>query len=171
MKVIISTTKIWSLNGELAKTVKGQEVGVQGMAYSKEEIIAKAREVADMIAETEEVEFFKRAEAQINENQKVREKIASMKSLQKQAVNFQAYGKERALNLIESKIQKIEEEIDAVPIVQEFKQSQSDVNALLQMVSTAIANQVTNNIIVSTDGDILRGETGSQVRNSTPGNC
>ncbi|GKW44839.1 RicAFT regulatory complex protein RicA family protein [Planococcus sp. NCCP-2050] len=141
------------------------------MAYSKEEIIAKAREVADMIAETEEVEFFKRAEAQINENQKVREKIASMKSLQKQAVNFQAYGKERALNLIESKIQKIEEEIDAVPIVQEFKQSQSDVNALLQMVSTAIANQVTNNIIVSTGGDILRGETGSQVKNSTPGNC
>ncbi|CEG22513.1 hypothetical protein BN1080_01442 [Planococcus massiliensis] len=141
------------------------------MAYSKEEIIAKAREVADMIAETEEVEFFKRAEAQINENQKVREKIASMKSLQKQAVNFQAYGKERALNLIESKIQKIEEEIDAVPIVQEFKQSQSDVNALLQMVSTAIANQVTNNIIVSTGGDLLRGETGSQVKNSTPGNC
>ena len=141
------------------------------MTYSKEEIIAKAREVADMIAETEEVEFFKRAEAQINENQKVREKIASMKSLQKQAVNFQAYGKERALNLIESKIQKIEEEIDAVPIVQEFKQSQSDVNALLQMVSTAIANQVTNNIIVSTGGDLLRGETGSQVKNSTPGNC
>lgn len=141
------------------------------MAYSKEEIIAKAREVADMIAETEEVEFFKRAEAQINENQKVREKIASLKSLQKQAVNFQAYGKERALNLIENKIQKIEEEIDAVPIVQEFKQSQSDVNALLQMVSTAIANQVTNNIIVSTGGDVLRGETGSQVRNSTPGKC
>ena len=61
------------------------------MAYTKDEIIAKAREVADMIADTEEVEFFKRAEAQINENQKVREKIASMKSLQIQAVNFQHY--------------------------------------------------------------------------------
>lgn len=141
------------------------------MTYSKEEIIAKAREVADMIAETEEVEFFKRAEAQINENQKIREKIASMKSLQKQAVNFQAYGKERALGLIENKIQKIEEEIDSVPIVQEFKQSQSDVNALLQMVSTAIANQVTNRIIVSTGGDLLRGETGSKVKNDSPGSC
>jgi cell fate (sporulation/competence/biofilm development) regulator YmcA (YheA/YmcA/DUF963 family) len=135
------------------------------MAYSKEEIIEKAREVANMIAETEEVEFFKRAEAQINENQQVREKIASLKSLQKQAVNFQAYGKERALELIEGKIKKIEEEIDAVPIVQEFKQSQTDVNSLLQMVSTAIANQVTNKIITDTGGDVLRGETGSQVRN------
>ena len=47
------------------------------MTYSKEEIVAKAREVADMIAQTEEVEFFKRAEAQINENQQIREKIAS----------------------------------------------------------------------------------------------
>lgn len=141
------------------------------MTYTKEEIIAKAREVADMIAETEEVEFFKRAEAQINENQKIREKIASMKSLQKQAVNFQAYGKERALGLVEGKIQKIEEEIDSVPIVQEFKQSQSDVNALLQMVSSAIANQVTNKIIISTGGDLLRGETGSRVKNDSPGAC
>lgn len=141
------------------------------MAYTKDEIIAKAREVADMIAATEEVEFFKRAEAQINENQKIREKIASMKSLQKQAVNFQHYGKERALGLIEGKIQKIEEEIDEVPIVQEFKQSQSDVNALLQMVSTAIANRVTNNIITATGGDLLRGETGSKVRNDSPGSC
>ncbi|MGH2317525.1 RicAFT regulatory complex protein RicA family protein [Planococcus sp. SE5232] len=141
------------------------------MTYTKQEIVAKAREVADMIAATEEVDFFKRAEAQINENQQIREKIASLKSLQKQAVNFQAYGKERALNLIEGKIAKIEEEIDAVPIVQEFKQSQSDVNSLLQMVSTAIANQVTNNIITETGGDLLRGETGSKVRNDTPGSC
>ena len=65
-----------------------------------------------MIAQTEEVDFFKRAEAQINENQKIREKIASLKSLQKQAVNFQQYGKEKALSLIEGKIEKIEEEID-----------------------------------------------------------
>ena len=36
-----------------------------------------------MIANTEEVEFFKKAEAQINENQFVREKIASLKSLTK----------------------------------------------------------------------------------------
>lgn len=141
------------------------------MTYSKDEIVEKAREVANMIAETEEVEFFKRAEAQINENQQIREKIASLKSLQKQAVNFQAYGKERALGLIEGKIKKIEDEIDAVPIVQEFKQSQTDVNSLLQLVSTAIANQVTNNIITETGGDLLRGETGSKVRSTTPGSC
>ena len=60
--------------------------------YNKSDVIKRAQELAKMIAETEEVDFFKRAEAQLNENQKVRETIASIKSLQKQAVNFQHYG-------------------------------------------------------------------------------
>lgn len=139
--------------------------------YTKDEIVEKAKEIAHMIANTEEVEFFKKAEEQINENQHVREKIASLKTLQKQAVNFQHLGKEKALKLIEEKIAKIEEEIDELPIVQQFKQSQMDVNGLLQLVSNAIANNVTNEIIESTGGDTLRGETGSKVRNSTPGSC
>ncbi len=138
-----------------------------GKKYSKDEIIAKSKEIALMIANTEEVDFFKRAEAQINENQKIRENIASLKSLQKQAVNFQQYGKEKALSIIEGKIDNIQAQIDEVPIVQEFKQSQGEVNDLLQLVSTTIANGVTNDIITSTDGDLLRGETGSYVENTT----
>lgn len=135
--------------------------------YTKDEIIATAHEIAVMIANTEQVEFFKRAEEQINENKKVRENIASLKSLQKQAVNFQQYGKEKALAIIEGKINTIQAEIDAVPIVQEFKQSQMEVNDLLQLVSTTIANGVTNEVIKSTGGDLLRGETGSYVKNTT----
>ena len=135
--------------------------------YTRDEIIEKSKEIALMIANTEQVDFFKRAEEQINENKKVRENIASLKSLQKQAVNFQQYGKEKALSLIEGKIDKIQAEIDAVPIVQEFKQSQIEVNDLLQLVSNTIANGVTDEVIKSTDGDLLRGETGSYVKNTT----
>ncbi|MEK5039473.1 RicAFT regulatory complex protein RicA family protein [Sporosarcina sp. FSL K6-3457] len=135
--------------------------------YTKDEIVAKANEIAMMIANTEEVEFFKRAEAQINENQKIRENIASLKTLQKQAVNFQQYGKDKAQNLVEDKIDKIQAEIDEVPIVQQFKQSQMDVNDLLQLVSNAIANGVTDEIMRSTGGDVTRGETGSYIKNTT----
>lgn len=134
--------------------------------FTKDEIIEKARDLAHMLANTEEVEFYKRAEAQINENQKVREKIASMKSLQTQAVNFQNYEKERALKAIEKKIEQVQGEIDAIPLVQEFKQSQDEVNNLLQLVSNTIANSVTDEIIESTGGDLLRGETGSYVKNT-----
>src|SRR6478672_4889790 len=118
--------------------------------FTKDDIVEKAHEIAHMIANTEEVEFFKKAEAQINENQQVRERIASLKSLQKQAVNFQHLGKEKALKLIEDKIAKIEEEINAIPVVQQFKESQGDVNDLLQLVSNTIANNVTNEIVRST---------------------
>lgn len=135
--------------------------------YTKDEIVAKANEIAMMIANTEEVEFYKRAEAQINENQKIRESIASLKTLQKQAVNFQQYGKEKAQGLVEGKIDKIQTEIDEVPIVQEFKQSQMDVNDLLQLVSNAIANGVTDEIMRSTGGDVTRGETGSYIKSTT----
>ena len=134
--------------------------------FTKDEIIEKARVLAHMLANTEEVEFYKRAEAQINENQKVREKIAIMKSLQTQAVNFQNYEKERALKAIEKKIEQVQGEIDAIPLVQEFKQSQDEVNDLLQLVSNTIANSVTDEIIESTGGDLLRGETGSYVENT-----
>ncbi|MDN4607391.1 RicAFT regulatory complex protein RicA family protein [Sporosarcina highlanderae] len=136
--------------------------------YTKEEIIEKAREIAHMIANTEQVEFFKRAEEQINENQKIREKIASLRSLQTQAVNFQMYEKARALEIIEGKIEKIQEEIDEVPIVQEFKQSQVEVNDLLQLVSNTISNSVTDEILESTGGDVRGGKTGSYVENTKP---
>ncbi|MFE3577300.1 RicAFT regulatory complex protein RicA family protein [Lysinibacillus sp. NPDC059133] len=139
--------------------------------YTKDDLIKKSHEIAHMIANTPEVEFFKKAESQINENQHVRERIASLKSLQKQAVNFQHLGKEKALKLIEDKIEKIEEEINAIPVVQQFKESQGDVNDLLQLVSNTIANNVTNEIVRSTGGDVLRGETGSYVANTTPGSC
>jgi cell fate (sporulation/competence/biofilm development) regulator YmcA (YheA/YmcA/DUF963 family) len=139
--------------------------------YTKDDIMKRAEELAGMIADTEEVDFFKRAEAQIHENQKVREMIASIKSLQKQAVNFQHYGKTEALKMVEAKIENLEKEIDEIPVVQQFKESQTDVNDLLQIVASVISNNVTDHIIESTGGDILRGETGSQVKNSTPGSC
>lgn len=135
--------------------------------YTKDDILKQAHELAKMIAETEEVDFFKRAEAQINENQTVREMIASIKSLQKQAVNFQHYGKDRALKLTEEKLEKLENDLDEIPIVQEFKQSQVDVNDLLQLVASAISNKVTDEILISTGGDLLTGETGSKLKNST----
>ncbi len=139
--------------------------------YTKKEIIARAKELAQMITETEEVDFFKRAEAQIQENQKIREKIASLRSLQKQAVNFQHYGKHEALKMIEAKIEKVENEIDEIPIVQEFKQSQTEVNDLLQMVANTVSNTVTDEIIRQTGGDIMKGETGAQVKNAPGGSC
>lgn len=135
--------------------------------YSKDDIVAKARELASMIAETEEVDFFKKAEAAIHENEKVRVNIKTIKGLQKQAVNLQHYGKEEALKRTEEKISKLEQELDEIPIVNEFKQSQVDVNDLLQLVATTISNAVTNEILEATEGNLLSGETGAELANKS----
>ncbi|WP_071459520.1 RicAFT regulatory complex protein RicA family protein [Bacillus massilinigeriensis] len=133
--------------------------------YTKEDIILRAQDLARMIAETEEVDFFKKAEAQIHGNEKVKMLISSIKGLQKQAVNFQHYGKTEALKKTEEKISSLEAELDEIPVVQEFKQSQMEVNELLQMIASAISNTVTDEVIETTGGDVLRGETGAAIQN------
>jgi cell fate (sporulation/competence/biofilm development) regulator YmcA (YheA/YmcA/DUF963 family) len=138
--------------------------------YTKDDIVARATDLARMIAETEEVDFFKRAEAQLNGNNKVHTLISDIKGLQKQAVNLQHYGKPEALKKVEDKIASIEQELDEIPVVQEFKQSQLEVNELLQIIASTISNTVTDEIIISTGGDVLLGETGSSLQNGG-GSC
>jgi cell fate (sporulation/competence/biofilm development) regulator YmcA (YheA/YmcA/DUF963 family) len=137
--------------------------------YTRDEIINRARDLAKMISQTEEVDFFKRAEAQINYNTKVQEMISKIKNLQKNAVNYQHFGKHEALKKVEAQIDQLQEELDAIPVVQDFKTSQVDVNDLLQLVANTISNTVTNEIIESTGGNVLRGETGSKVNGSASG--
>ncbi|MEH7122736.1 RicAFT regulatory complex protein RicA family protein [Bacillus sp. JJ1532] len=134
--------------------------------YTKDDIVARAKELAQMIAETEEVDFFKRAEAQIHENAKVKATITNIKGLQKQAVNLQHFGKMEALKKTEDKIESLQNELDEIPVVQEFKHSQIEVNELLQLVASVISNTVTDEIILTTGGDLLSGETGAQIKNS-----
>ncbi|WP_163971293.1 RicAFT regulatory complex protein RicA family protein [Oceanobacillus halotolerans] len=135
--------------------------------YTRKQILDEAKNLATMLASTEEIDRFKQVEAKINENQKVQQLISRIKALQKQAVNFQAYGKSEALKKVEAEIDRLQEEIDAIPVVQEFKETQVVVNDILQLVSGTIAREVTNNVISSTGGDLLSGNTGSKAQNST----
>ncbi|WP_112180916.1 MULTISPECIES: RicAFT regulatory complex protein RicA family protein [Paraliobacillus] len=113
------------------------------MAYSKEDVISKADELAAQIANIEEVDRFKQVEERLNNNQKIKKLINQMKALQKQAVNFQAYGKTEALKKVEKEIDLLQEEIDEIPIVQEFRESQVMINDILQVVTETITDEVT----------------------------
>ncbi|WP_156289131.1 RicAFT regulatory complex protein RicA family protein [Oceanobacillus salinisoli] len=133
--------------------------------YSRKDVLDEAKKLAEMLSSTEEIDRFKQVEAKLNENQKVQKLIQKIKTLQKQAVNFQAYGKQEALKKIEDEIERLQNEIDEIPVVQEFKETQIVVNDVLQLVSGTIAREVTNHVIESTGGDILSGETGSKAKN------
>lgn len=133
--------------------------------YTRQQILDEAKKLAEMLSHTEEIDRFKQVEAKINSNQKVQKLIQKIKTLQKQAVNFQAYGKEEALKRVDEEIDRLQSEIDAIPVVQEFKEIQITVNDVLQLVSGTIAREVTNSVIETTGGDLLAGETGSKVKN------
>jgi cell fate (sporulation/competence/biofilm development) regulator YmcA (YheA/YmcA/DUF963 family) len=138
--------------------------------YTRTQVLDEAKKLAEMLAGTEEIERFKQVEAKLNENRKVQKLMQQIKTLQKQAVNLQAYDKKEALKKVEEELDRLQDEIDEIPVVQEFKEIQVIVNDVLQLVTKTIAREVTNNIIESTGGDILAGETGSKLKNS-PGGC
>lgn len=129
--------------------------------YTQKEILDKARELATMISLTKEVDFYKRAEAQIKLNERVQDLIHDLKSKQKQVVMFESMNKAELVKKLESELDQLHEKLDEIPVVSDFKQSQVDVNDLLQMVTNVITNAVSERIILDTGGDPLQGETGS----------
>lgn len=135
--------------------------------YTRQEVLTEAKELAAMLAKTEEIERFKEVEAKINANEKIQRLIKRIKTLQKSAVNLQAYEKTAALKKVEDEIENCQTELDNIPIVQEFQEIQVIVNDILQLVSGTIAREVTNHVIKDTDGDLLTGETGSKAQNKT----
>ncbi|MGG3491343.1 YlbF family regulator, partial [Brevibacillus choshinensis] len=96
----------------------------QTNVFTQKEILDKARELASMISRTNEVDFFKRAELQIKHNERVQELIDSLKQKQKQMVMFESINKPELLKKVEDEFNQMQDELDAIPIVNEFKQSQ-----------------------------------------------
>lgn len=131
-----------------------------GEIVTRKEIIEQAEQLAKLIAQSKEVDFFKQAEQKIKENEKVQKLINAIKFQQKQAVHAEHYEKGKTLQEVDAKIDQLNKELDEIPVVQEFKQSQMEVNDLLQMITHIISNKVTDEIIISTGGNPLSGETG-----------
>lgn len=139
--------------------------------YTQKEILDKARELAAMIARTKEVDFYKRAEQQIKHNERVQSLIGQIKQKQKQLVMFESINKPELAKKVEEEFNQLQEELDTIPLVVEFKQSQLDVNDLLQMVTNVITNTVSERIILDTGGNPLTGNTGGGPEKQHGGGC
>lgn len=131
--------------------------------YTRKEVLDEAKKLAEMLANTEEIDRFKELEVKINQNSKVQSLIKKIKALQKQAVNLQAYNKKEALARVEKELDRLQTELDEIPIVSEFKEIQVTVNDVLQLVSATISREVTNHIIRATGGNVLEGKTGTEL--------
>ncbi|BBD90169.1 RicAFT regulatory complex protein RicA family protein [Staphylococcus caprae] len=102
--------------------------------YSKEDILKHADTLANRINNLEIVKDYQTIEKQIHNNKTIENKMKNLKKQQKQSVNFQNYGKDNAFQQSENQIHHIEDEINQLPIVEEFRSAQYDANDLLQMM-------------------------------------
>lgn len=116
-------------------------------ALVREDILAKARELAELIADSDDVKAYRQAEAKIKENTHVQSLIAAIKKKQKEAVAFEhTFKNPEMVKKIEAEIAALQDELDSIPIVQQFQQMQSDLNQLLQLVITAVRDTVSEKI-------------------------
>ncbi|MBM7564696.1 RicAFT regulatory complex protein RicA family protein [Paenibacillus sacheonensis] len=113
------------------------------------DIMAKTKELASMIFTSEEVQQFQRAEKQIQGNERVQGLIAKIKKKQKEVVAFETTFKNADMVAkIEKEIEVLQDELDGIPIITEFQQSQADINYLLQSVVSVIRDTVAEKITI-----------------------
>lgn len=112
-----------------------------------EDILAKAKELADLISTSEEVRIYREAERKIQNHPRIQEMIRLIKKKQKEAVAFEkVFRNEEMVRKIEAEIAALQDELDAIPLVQQFQQTQHDLNLLLQLVVDVIRDTVSEKI-------------------------
>jgi len=116
----------------------------------REDIMAKAKELAALIGTSEEVQQFKKAEHQIQKHDKVQSLISAIKKKQKEIVAFESFQNKAMVDKIEAEISALQDELDNIPLVTDFQQSQSDINYLLQLVISVISDTVSQKVNVET---------------------
>ncbi|WP_442600869.1 RicAFT regulatory complex protein RicA family protein [Paenibacillus sp. KN14-4R] len=114
----------------------------------REDILARAKELADLITTSHEVKYFQQAEKQIATNESIQKLISSIKKKQKEIVAFETFKNADMVTKIEGEIDQLQDELDNIPLVSEFKQSQQDINYLLQLVINVIRDSISDKIDV-----------------------
>jgi cell fate (sporulation/competence/biofilm development) regulator YmcA (YheA/YmcA/DUF963 family) len=114
----------------------------------KEDVLAKARELAGLIAASEEVRIFREAERKVQNHTEVQDLIRQIKKKQKEIVGFEYFKNDQMVRKIEGEIAELEQKLNRYPVVQEFKQTQDDINQLLQLVVGVIRDTVSEQIAV-----------------------
>jgi cell fate (sporulation/competence/biofilm development) regulator YmcA (YheA/YmcA/DUF963 family) len=114
----------------------------------REDILAKAMELAELLNTSNEVQFYQKAERKISSNEHIQSLISAIKKKQKEIVAFESFKNQKMVEKIEQEIEVLQDELDGIPVVSEFKQTQEDINYLLQLVMSVIRDTLSDKINV-----------------------
>ncbi|PTX58681.1 cell fate (sporulation/competence/biofilm development) regulator YmcA (YheA/YmcA/DUF963 family) [Melghirimyces profundicolus] len=124
-------------------------------------ILAHAARLGHRLLETEEIRRFRLAEEQIQNSSRVNGLIEEIKRKQKELVHAKHYQKSEYIRQLEDELERLREEMDNLPIVREYQQSQVEVNDLLQTLTRIVAQTVSEQLDLDTSGDVGGGGCGS----------
>ncbi|NEN81651.1 RicAFT regulatory complex protein RicA family protein [Paenibacillus elgii] len=133
----------------------GMELYTNTEMIVREDILDKAKELAGLLATSNEVQFFQQAEQQIAGNDHIQTLISAIKKKQKEIVAFESFENKKMVEKIEKEIDELQDQLDSIPIVSQFKQSQEDINYLLQLVMSVIRDTISDTITVE-QGTVAR---------------
>lgn len=118
-----------------------------------EDVLAKAHQLADYLASCEEVVRFRQAEERIKQNEKVRRITDEIRRKQKQATAFDHFRKPGLARQMDAEVAALLRQLDEIPLVQEYKALQADLNEVLQLITDVIAQTVSGTLDVKTGAD------------------
>ncbi|MEF3304918.1 RicAFT regulatory complex protein RicA family protein [Paenibacillus sp. GYB003] len=114
----------------------------------RDDIMEKAKELAALISTSDEVQFYRQAEKQVQANAEIQELIKLIKKRQKEVVAFETFQNKKMVDKINGELEELQDKLDQYPIVSQFKQAQEDINYLLQLVVGVVRDTVAEKIQV-----------------------
>jgi cell fate (sporulation/competence/biofilm development) regulator YmcA (YheA/YmcA/DUF963 family) len=124
----------------------------------REDIMAKAKEVAELLSNSEEADLYRKSEKRVNEHQDIQQLIALIKKKQKEIVAFETTFKNADMvKKIEAEIDELQNKLDDFPIVTQFRQSQADLNYTLQLVFNLMRDTLSEKIALDSDSAVASG--------------
>lgn len=114
----------------------------------REDILSKTKELADLLVTSDEVITYQKAEKLIKDNETIQSLISQIKKKQKEVVAFESFQNEEMVKKIEAEMEALQDELDQIPIVQQFQQTQTDINYLLQLVVSVIKDSISEKITI-----------------------
>lgn len=112
--------------------------------FNRHDILSQATTISLELQSLDSIQQYKQIEKQIHQHSKIAEYMEDLKQNQKQSVNLQNYDKPVAYRQSEDTIANIQSEINAYPIVTQFRQSQEEANHVLHLVIDTLANRLQN---------------------------
>lgn len=100
----------------------------------RQEILDKARMLANIISQQEEVEVFQKAEIQIEKHERVQTLVNEIKRKQQELVNAKHLKKSNYIKQLEDELDQLNAELHGIPLVKQYQQSQTEINRYLQEI-------------------------------------